>query len=359
MTLGKGLESLIPQKNNQQNIQSNPQVGGQQSGAANQQRDFNIQPVNNQNQPLLINDHCEAIDENLKEEIVIKPENIVQHHKKHQDAIFHIEVEKIKSNPYQPRKNFDEESLKELAASIREFGILQPLIILKIDKETENGTDVEYQLVAGERRLMAAKMIGLERVPAIIKRLANKTDQMEIAIVENLQRQNLDPIETARAYARLSDEFGLTQREIAQRLSKSRETIANALRLLNLPTEIQDALAYGKINESQARIILSIDDLGKQISIFKDLLANNLSVRELKNRIRNNSNNQKSEEGSGHQLPPQTDPEIHHFQEQLEEILGAPVKIEQHGEKGKIVISFYSPEEIEGIIKKLQLTTLN
>lgn len=258
----------------------------------------------------------------------------------YRDAVFHLEVEKIKPNPYQPRKDFNEESLKDLAASIREFGILQPLIVSKIEKETETGTAVEYQLIAGERRLKAAKMLGLERVPAIIKRIAQKADQMEMAIVENLQRENLNPIETARAYARLADEFALTQREIAVKIGKSRETVANALRLLNLPTEIQDAVAEGKINESQGRLLLGIDDLSQQMKIFQDLLANNLSVRELKNRIR---------KGPAAKI----DPEVHHLQEQLTELLGAPVKIEQHGEKGKIVISFFSPEEIESIIKKI------
>lgn len=348
MTLGKGLESLIPKKNNQQNNQQGNNAPVLLPTTDTEQYHKLaplVQPLSDVSIPVIPAQKYDIEDE--------KEKNFYDQ-KKTQESIFHIEVEKIKPNPYQPRKNFDEESLKELAASIREFGIIQPIIVLKIEKEIENGTDVEYQLVAGERRLMAAKMIGFKSVPAIIKKLANKTDQMEIAIVENLQRQNLDPIETARAYARLSDEFGLTQREIAQRLSKSRETIANALRLLNLPTEIQDALAHGKINESQARIILSIDDLGKQISVFKDLLANNLSVRELKNKIRKNNENQQLEENNNQQSLEKIDPEIYHYQEQLAEILGAPVKIEKHGEKGKIVISFYSPEEIRGIMDKIQ-----
>ncbi len=176
------------------------------------------------------------------------------------EHIFHLEVEKIKPNPHQPRREFDEELLKDLAASIREFGLLQPIVVSKIEKETDTGTQVEYQLIAGERRLRAAKILGLERVPAIIRSIMKDTEKLEMAIVENLQRENLNAIETARAYAKLQDEFGLTQREVAARLGKSRETIANTLRLLSLPSEIKEAVAKNKINESQARLLLTIEE---------------------------------------------------------------------------------------------------
>lgn len=270
------------------------------------------------------------------------------------NAIFHIEIDKIKPNPFQPRKIFNEESLKELAASIREFGVIQPIIVTKIEHEIETGTQIEYQLIAGERRLMASKMAGLERIPAIIKRITQGAIQMEMAIVENLQRANLNPIETARAYAKLQDQFGLTQREIAVKLGKSRETIANGVRLLNLPTEIQDALAEEKINESQGRLLLTIDDLTQQMAAFRDLIANSLSVRELKNRIRKNRDNQQQATIDVGQKTNNIDPETRDLQEQLTELLGTPVKIEKSGEKGKIVISFFSPEEIRGIIEKIQ-----
>src|SRR3989344_2436305 len=146
--------------------------------------------------------------------------------------IFHIEVEKIKPNPHQPRKHFDETALRELSASIAEHGILQPLVVSKIETVTERGRDVEYQLIAGERRLLASKMLGLPRVPVIVKHTNEEREKLELAVVENLQRANLDPIETARAYAKLQDHFGLTQREVAVRLGKSREVVANAMRLL-------------------------------------------------------------------------------------------------------------------------------
>ncbi|MBI5306286.1 ParB/RepB/Spo0J family partition protein [Candidatus Wolfebacteria bacterium] len=302
---------------------------------------------NTQDAPIVSSEKTQSLSASIEK---IKDEKFPSQ----KDAIFHIEVDKIKSNPFQPRVNFDEESLKELAASIREFGVIQPIIVVKNEIENETGTQVEYQLIAGERRLKASKIAGLERIPAIVKKISKKADQMEMAIVENLQRADLDSIETARAYARLSDEFGLTQREIAARLGKSRETIANSIRLLNLPTEIQNALAEGKINESQGRLILSIADVSQQMDVYKDLLFNNLSVRELKNKIR-----RKIE--AGNQEVPQTaskvDQEMNHLQEQLIELLGAPVKIDPpaggSGEEGKIVISFYSSEEIKGIIEKI------
>ncbi len=266
----------------------------------------------------------------------------------HQDAIFQIEVDKIKPNPHQPRRNFDEAALKDLAASIQEFGIIQPLVVSKIEKENEMGTSVEYELIAGERRLMAVKMLGWQRVPSIIRKISQKSEQLELAVIENLQRENLNPVETARAYAKLQDEFGITQREIAQRLGKSRETISNTLRLLNLPTEIQDAVSKNQINESQARLLLAIEDPLAQKTLFNELLNNNLSVRELRQKIsgKQNSTRNKRQETS-------TDPETNMLQEKLIELLSAPVKIEKTGSGGKIIITYYSPEEINGIIDKI------
>jgi len=255
-------------------------------------------------------------------------------------------VEKIKSNPLQPRKNFDEEALKELAASIREFGILQPLVVSKLEEDNEFGTKVEYQLIAGERRLMAAKLLGWERVPAIIRKVESNANNLELAIIENLQRQNLNAVETARAYAKLQDEFGLTQREVATRMGKSRETVANAMRLLDLPGEIQDAIAKGQINESQARLLLTINDPAQQQKLFKELTEKNLSVRELKGKI-----NKQLTTNSQQQIT--ADPEILGLQEKLTELLGAKVRIEKGQKEGKIIISFYSPEEIQGIVEKL------
>ncbi|TSC95737.1 MAG: Uncharacterized protein Athens101426_623 [Parcubacteria group bacterium Athens1014_26] len=268
------------------------------------------------------------------------------------DPVFHIETDKIKPNPFQPRRVFDEGALKELANSIREFGILHPLVVSKIEIQSEIGTSVEYQLIAGERRLMAAKIAGMERVPAIIKITPSDRERLELAIIENIQRENLNPIETARAYAKLQDQFGLTQREVASRLGKSREVVANAVRLLNLPSHIQEAVSQNQINESQARLLLMVSDLKEQQGLFDELIYSNLSVRELRHKI-----NAKKESDA----PPaveavkeiKIDPETEYMEEQLREALGAQVRVQKEGEGGKVTISFYSKEELQGLIQKL------
>lgn len=264
------------------------------------------------------------------------------------DPIFHIEVDKIKPNPFQPRRYFDEEALKDLANSIREFGILQPLVVTKLETTNEFGTNVEYQLIAGERRLMAAKIAGLERVPAIVKIVPTDQERLELAIIENIQRENLNPIETARAYAKLQDQFGLTQREIAVKVGKSREVVANSIRLLNLPSEVQDAVSQNKISESQARLLLTIDDMKDQQSLLQDLLMNNLTVRELRDKIQV----RKAAKAPSPEVAP-PDPATKELEDKLREVLGAPVKVQKDGDSGKVMINFYSEEELRGIFEKI------
>jgi ParB family chromosome partitioning protein len=321
--LGRGLESLIPKKNNIADQPGDNQVFPSETPPASP--------------PAQAGDALSRTNPSQSSKKVAS------------ESIFQIEVEKIFPNPHQPRRNFNPEELRELASSIREFGIIQPLLVSKLEKETETGTSVEYQLIAGERRLQAAKMAGLERVPVIIRKLTQKAEGLELAIIENLQRANLDSIETARAYSKLQDEFGLTQREIAARLGKSRETIANALRLLNLSSEIQDAIGKNQINESQARMLLAISDINEQQKLFKEILSQNLTVREIRSRINKTNQGQTAE----NQAQKSADPEIISMENQLKELLGAPVKIEKKDNSGKIIIDFYSPEEIQGIIQKL------
>lgn len=272
-----------------------------------------------------------------------------------QEPIFHIEVDKIKPNPHQPRKNFDPEALNELASSIREYGVLHPLVVTKIETVSSTGTEVEYLLISGERRLMAAKLAGLERVPVIIKAAMSDRERLELAIIENIQRENLNPLETARAYVKLQEQFGLTQREIAVKVSKSRELVANTMRLLNLPTFAQEALAKGQINESQARLLLMVSDIKEQQAVFNDLISNNLSVRELRSRIK--TKKEKAADNTAFNpsssMRPKTDPEITSLEEQLMEILGTKVKVQSEGEGGKLMINFYSKEELQGLIDKL------
>jgi len=266
-------------------------------------------------------------------------ERVVFKKEQHNESVFQIEVEKIKPNPFQPRHEFNNEELEGLAQSIREFGIIQPLVVSKIIKETETGTDVEYQLIAGERRLRAAKLAGLERVPAIVRKVDSNRTKLEMALIENLQRHNLNPIESAKAYSRLQDEFGLTQKEIAIRVGKSREAVANSMRLLNLPSYIQESLMENKLNESQARALLGIQNMDEQRRVFESILSNKLSVRAVK------SEAQKTE--------PVADPELIYWQKRLEEGLGMPVKVSKNGGKGRVAIEFYSDEEWHGVLERL------
>ena len=347
--LGRGLASLIP-----------PSQGGHDIGKDDEHRDISHPDLNSEHElstpppPFLLEDVFEApsispVSVSLLSSPVISEEKVfassppVSHsyadeHPHQGEAVFQIEVDKIVPNPYQPRKEFNEDELRELAESIREYGIIQPLVVSKIEKEISMGTEVRYQLIAGERRWRAARLVGLPRVPAGVRGEESKKIQLELALIENIQRSNLNPVEAARAYARLQDEFGLTQREVAQRVGKSREAVANALRLLALPSYVQGAISQGQISESQARVLLSIEDLERQKKAFEQLLADKISVRRLRERV--------STERS-------SDPNSSYFERQLEERLGAPVEISKRGDKGKVVIKFFSEGEMHGAMKKL------
>lgn len=320
MSLGKGLESLIPQKR-----------GIDEQKQADLPASPRIQPAGQvfPPQPAIIDKEEDLIDYPEPSPAPVPQKN---------ESVFQLEVEKIKSNPYQPRRYFDEDSLRELAQSIREFGIIQPLVVTKIEKEGDRGTEVEYQLVAGERRLKAAMIIGLTRVPAIIRKSALPKANLEVALIENIQRRDLNPIEEARAYARLQDEFNLTQREVAARVGKSRETVANTLRLLNLPADIQEAVGNGRLNESQARALLAITDPQRQAEVFSKFLEEKATVRE----VREKAKQEKS--GSSRET---------YWENRLEEKFSAPAKIAKSAGRGRIILSFHSEEEWANLIRRL------
>src|SRR3989338_5021539 len=204
------------------------------------------------------------------------------------DSIFWIEIEKIEPNPYQPRREFNVEALQDLAHSIREHGVLQPILVTKREIETQSGLDVRYQLIAGERRWRAAKLAGLSQIPAVIRRgMPDDRLKLELALIENVQREDLNPMERARAYKQLVDEFHLMQKEIAGRIGKSRETVSNTLRLLTLPVDIQQGLHKGKITEGHARaVLIAGDDQTKQFEVYNAILLDRLNVREAENRAR-------------------------------------------------------------------------
>jgi ParB family chromosome partitioning protein len=328
--VGKGLSSLIPKKK------------GDGEREESFSKDATVSSHNNET-PLDSRSYSSTFGGNIARSAseTLSQKSFSSREKRNKietESVFHIEIEKIKPNPFQPRKVFSEDQIRELANSIREFGILQPLVVTKVVKETESGTEVNYQLIAGERRLIAAKILGFERVPVIIRNFEDKREKLEAALIENLQRENLNPIEEARAYARLQDDFGLTQREIAIRVGKSREVVANRLRLLKLPSDIQLALANGKINESQARVLLAASDPQLQTQAFADFANEKLRVRGLEEKIKR---------------PKFIDPQIQYWARKLEETLGVPVKISKHGGRGKMVIQFFSDEEWRGILQKL------
>lgn len=296
-----------------------------------------------------------------------------------QESIFHIEVDKIAPNPDQPRRNFDPDALRELANSIREFGFLQPLVVSQVKKESATGIDVEYQIIAGERRFMAAKMLGLPRVPAIVRNVSLEREKLELGVIENIQRENLNPIEMARAFQRLQEEFRMTQREIAAKLGKSREVVANSVRLLDLPEDIQKAVEEGKVSESNARMLLALEDVGLQRRLLQEIIDDKLTTRDVRERIQrfaflNGREERALEQGNANLgivpgmseaqpaaprrgRPPLQEvrlaPEVRMMRDELSTELGAPIEIKKTAHNGSISITFFSEEELENILRKL------
>lgn len=267
---------------------------------------------------------------------------------KAKESIFSIEIEKIKVNPQQPRSDFNDESIAELAASIRAHGVLQPLLVNKLEIDVSGGTRVEYELIAGERRLRASKLAGLRQVPAIIRRSPSDREKLELAIIENVQRQDLNTMERAFAYDKLMKDFGFSQKEVADKIGKSRESVANLVRLLALPVEVQKALKNGKIFEGHARTILAVQDSQKQIALFEDIMRQNLSVRQAEEISRRVSPVRLTRT-----VEHRKDPEVAEWENRLEESLGTKVSISKQGEKGRIVIGFYSQDELNNILDKI------
>jgi len=252
-----------------------------------------------------------------------------------EEMVVQVPVGKIDVNPMQPRSDFDHESLENLTNSIKEHGIVQPLILAS----TDNG----YQVIAGERRLRAAKLLEFDKVPAIIRDIKEQ-QKLELALVENIQRKDLNPIEEAVAYQRLIDEFSLTQEEVAKRVGKSRSVITNTLRLLTLPSEIQKALISGKINYSVARVIVGLP-VEERIKFFQKVISQDLTVRAVENQAKQISVQKHTRKAK--------DPNISAIEEKLQASLGTKVTVRKAGESGQIVIEFYSPEELEDLIGKI------
>lgn len=252
--------------------------------------------------------------------------------------VLEVLVTEIVPNPHQPRTDFSPEHLEELALSIKEHGILQPLIVTKRGKT--------YEIIAGERRFQAAKKIGLETVPVIVRE-AQEQQKFELAIIENIQRHDLNALESARAFRRLIDEFQLTQEEIAKKMGKSRSLIANTLRLLQLPIEIQKALLSGVISEGHAKAILSLETTEKQIALYESIVKEQLTVREAEARARASVFPRAKRQSA------LIDPQVRATEERLADVLGTRVRIARAGKGGRITIEYYNEDDLKYLLQKI------
>jgi ParB family chromosome partitioning protein len=289
--LGRGLSSLIPQKINKKETEK-----------SSKENSVNISENNNR------------------------------------EGVFEINPEKIKINPMQPRHDFDDNSLDELVDSIKEYGLIQPLILTE-----KNG---QYELIAGERRLRACKKIGLKKVPVVIKK-ADEQEKLGMALVENIQRQDLNSIETALAYKKLIKEFGLTAEEVAKKVGKARASVSNTLRMLNLPGEIQDAMKEGRIGEGHAKYLLGIENPTKQMMLFRKILNNNLNVSDTSKEARHLGGTRQAKIKINYK---DKDKEF-----AFREFFGTKVEIKRGRKGGQIIIDFFSDDELEEFVSKLKV----
>jgi ParB family transcriptional regulator, chromosome partitioning protein len=257
-----------------------------------------------------------------------------------QPMTIEIAISRISPNPHQPRKRFDEEDLASLAQSIAEHGILQPVLVT----ETIDG----YQLVAGERRLRAAQAAGLERIPAVVRQLADR-EQLQLALVENLQREDLDPLETAEGYRQLIEEFGYSQDEVATRVGKARSTVANTLRLLDLAPGVQAAVADGRLTEGHGRALGGLA-LELQDRVLDSVTGQELSVRQTEELVRRLREPKPEPAGPAVR---RTDPELERVEEDLRRSLGTKVSLARSRRGGRIVIEYYSDEELGRLYERL------
>lgn len=256
------------------------------------------------------------------------------------NKVIEIPTEDIVPNPNQPRYYFNGDNLKELSESIKEHGVIQPILVTKIDAH-------KYELIAGERRLQATKLVKIKKIPAIIRSATNQ-EKLELALIENIQRHDLNPIEEAKAYKKLQTEFNLTQKEVAKKAGKSRSAIANIVRLLDLPVEIQRGIIKEKITEGHARAILGLENPEKQRALYELILKNNLTVRDTENKVR-----EVTIHTHKRKIIKQTDPQLQNIEDKIQQKLGTKVKIKKRGTSGKITIDFFSEEEFEKIVKVL------
>jgi ParB family chromosome partitioning protein len=283
---------------------------------------------------------------NKREETVVRaPFNVGRRsdfertEEKMEGNVMSISVDKIDRNPEQPRKEFSEEELQDLAQSIREHGILQPLLV------SQSGN--RFTLIAGERRLRASKRAGLKEVPCLVHAAVTSHEQLELAIIENVQREDLNPIDQALAYKKLHVEFGMSHEEIAKAVGKERPSISNAIRVLNLPEEMQKAMRENRLQYGHARALLGVADQNEQREMFQKMMDGTMGTRDLEHKM-------KKVNVSSHTRITQKDPQLASYEEDIARVLGTRVRIKNFGESGgNVIIEYYSQEELSGIVEKI------
>lgn len=256
--------------------------------------------------------------------------------------VVYLKTNQIRPSPFQPRLDFNSQKQNELIASIKEKGFLQPVLVRKVAEG--------YQLIAGERRLRAAQALNLAEVPAMVKNVQND-EALIISLIENIQREDLNPIEEAHAFQRLINEFNFTQDAVAQSVGKERTTVTNILRLLKLPREIQQSISQGLLSMGQARALLSLENLSEQIKLYRDIISNQLSVREIENLVKSKTQRRKK---TRLPLSSKKDPYLQNLEDELQQVLATKVRILSLRKRGKIVIDFYSPEDLERIARVIK-----
>ncbi|HEX3724253.1 MAG TPA: ParB/RepB/Spo0J family partition protein [Nitrolancea sp.] len=267
---------------------------------------------------------------------------LIQSHSDATGGIQEIDIDSVAPNPLQPREMFDRDSLDGLAASIREHGVLQPIIVAR------GTTSVAFQIITGERRWRAAKLAGLRTIPAIIRE-SSPREMLELALIENVQRADLSVIEEAAAYRQLVDEFGLTQAEVAERVGKSRVTITNALRVLASPDEIKTALLTGQITEGHARALLGLEQITDQLSALLIVIDRELNVRQTEQLVRNWDSTDREREPA----PVAKNPDEERVLDRFRKALGTKVELKRGRTGGRLVIHYFSDEELTGLYQRI------
>lgn len=280
------------------------------------------------------------------EETDIVAQDIHQINENDKEKVTSLKLAQIEPNKEQPRKNFDEEKLQQLADSIKQHGVIQPIIV----KDLNNGY---YQIVAGERRWRASRIAGLKEIPAIV-RTYDELATMQIALIENLQREDLNPIEEALSYKALLDDFALTQEKVSEQVGKSRSAIANTIRLLSLPKQIQKLLEEGAISGGHARAILSVTSEEGKLQLTEKIIENELNVRQAE-QLAKTLNAQKPKKESAQPQTSAFDLQLQGIQKRMSDLLGTKVKILNGSKKGKIEIEYYSANDLDRVLKLLNI----